>query len=147
MNPLENLEERVGMFLGQLGLTDAHQPNHVRLIKADGTTILVSCFEQDDNTWCRVAAIVLIHLEPSLEVVHRILQLNNNVLFGAFRLFGDRTLIFSATLHGPSLDLDGFEQTLHYAAHIAQTQGALLRPLAAAQSGAELMNEAAPCGS
>ena len=146
MKRLDNLEQRVNAFMGQLELGDAYRENGVSVIRSSDATLLVSCFSQDDSTWCRISAIMLLDLEPTLEVLHRILQLNNDVLMGGLRLFQDRTLVFSTTLQGDTLDGDSFAQALRYAAHVATVQGSLLRSLTHAQSGADLLQEAPPCG-
>jgi hypothetical protein len=128
-----------------MGLNIAHQPRGVSVVKSASAPILISCFEQDDTRWCRLAAIVLTELHPSLEVLHRILQLNNNVLLGSFRLFEDRTLVFSATLHGDNLDADAFATTLRYVASIADSHGPELVGMAQAHAGNALLRSP-PCG-
>jgi hypothetical protein len=147
MDLLDNLEERVETFLGQLGLETARVPHGVTVLRSRRATVLITTFPQDGTTWCRLAAIVLTDLEPTLSLLHRLLQLNNDVLMGGFRLFEDRTLVFSTTLQGDTLDHDSFARALRYVAHVADRFGPELRCLARGVEGAQLFGSATGCGS
>jgi hypothetical protein len=145
MTPLQNLEGRVEAFLGQLGLAEAFRPGGVTAVDAGDTVVLVTCFEQDDATWVRLAALVLTEVEPTVGLLHHLLQLNHDVLLGSFQLFEDRTLTFSATLHGHDLDPDAFARTLRYVAWIGGTSVRALAERAGGRSWPDARPEAAPC--
>lgn len=145
MDVVTMLEERVGTILGRLGLSAAHRPGGVTAVRTDTSVVLITCFEQDDDPWCRVSALVLSDLEPSLELLHRVHELNDDVLLGAFRLFQDRTLAFTATLHGDHVDHDALERTLRYVAHIADLHGPELQQLVGGRIGSQLLHGGPPC--
>lgn len=147
MDLLDILDERVETFLGRLGLERARVPHGVTVLRSRNASLLLTTFAQDGTTWCRIAAIVLTDLKPNLRLLHRLLQLNNDVLMGGFRLFEDRTLVYSVTLQGDTLELDSFTRTLRYVAHVADTYAPELRDVAAGLEGAELLGSFSGCGS
>ena len=103
--------------------------------------IQVESFEQDDETYCRFVAIVLKDFSPTLELLHRILRLNTEVLFGAFQLFEDGTLAFSATLLGNNLDFDEFEKTLRYTARVSDDYDDELQALGGGLRAEDVLHE------
>lgn len=145
MDALVNLEARVEAYLGQLGLAAAFRPGGVCTVDAGDTAVLVTCFVQDGQTWCRIAAVVLDDTEPTLGLLLRLLQLNHDVLLGAFQLFEDRTLAFSATLHGHNLDADTFATTLRYVAWVASTQALELLDVAGGRTWSDACSEGSRC--
>lgn len=145
MTPLANLEARVEAYLGQMGLEGAFRPGGVTTLDAGDVPVLITCFEQDDATWCRVAAVLLTDVAPTLALLHELLQRHHDVLLGAFQLFEDGTLAFSATLHGHNLDADAFSSTLRYVAHVASQQLRALQLVAPGTSWTDAPQEAPPC--
>ncbi len=116
---LKLLDERVTAYLGEMDLVPEQSEEGLHLFKYGSTVVMVSLFEQDDDTYCRFASIMLKEFEPSLELLQRVLRLNTEVLFGSFLLFEDGTLSFSATLLGNNLDYDEFDKTLRYVAQVS----------------------------
>ena len=102
---------------------------------------MISLFEDGEQTFCRFASIMLKDFEPSLELLHRILRLNTEVLFGSFLLFEDNTLSFSATLLGNHLDFDEFENTLQYVAKVSDDYDDELQVLGGGQRAEDVLNE------
>jgi len=100
MNRLQILEERVRAYLGEMGLDPEQSEDGLYLFKYGSTVVMISLFEETEDTFCRFASVMLKDFEPTLELLHRILRLNTEVLFGSFLLFEDNTLSFSATLLG-----------------------------------------------
>lgn len=119
MSAIQTLQERVESYLAQMELEPEKSDEGLYLFKYGSTVVMISLFEEEDQTFCRFASIMLKDFEPSLELLHRILRLNTEVLFGTFLLFEDNTLSFSATLLGNNLDLDEFEVTLRYVAKVS----------------------------
>lgn len=121
MLPIDNLEARVETYLGQLGLEGAFHARGISTIDAAGGALFVTCFEQEGETWCRIVAVALCGLTPTLELLHDLLRRNRDVLLGAWQLFDDGTVAFSVTLPGATLDPDGFAKAVRYAAWVAST--------------------------
>lgn len=121
MQPIDNLEARVETYLGQLGLEGAFRPRGVSCVDGSGGPVFVTCFEQSGETWCRLVAVALCGIEPTLAVLHDLLRRNRDVLMGAWQLFDDGTVAFSVTLPGATLDPDGFARALRYAAWVASS--------------------------
>jgi hypothetical protein len=119
MNRIEILSERVQTYLDEMQLSPEQADDGLYLFKYGSTVVMISLFEEGEDTYCRFASIMLKDFEPTLEMLHRILRLNTEVLFGAFLLFEDNTLSFSATLLGNHLDYDEFEKTLIYVAKVS----------------------------
>ena len=116
---MQLLDERVSAYLGEMDLVPEQSEEGLHLFKYGSTVVMISLFEQGEDTYCRFASIMLKEFGPSLELLQRILRLNTEVLFGTFLLFEDNTLSFSATLLGNHLDLDEFEKTLRYVAQVS----------------------------
>ena len=119
MDRLQVLEERVETYLGRMELEAEKTDERLYLFKYGSTIVMISLFADDDASYCRFASIMLRDFEPSLELLQRILRLNTEVLFGAFLLFEDNTLSFSATLLGEHLDFEEFDKTLRYLAEVS----------------------------
>lgn len=143
MTAVELLEARVEALLGQLGLAAAWQPGGVTAVDAGDAVVLITCFEAGDAVFCRVASLVLVDVEPSLELLHTLLQLDHDVLFGAFQLFEDRTLAFSTTLFGHNLDAEALSRALRYVAWVSTSHAPRLAALARGRAWGELREEAA----
>lgn len=119
MRRLVILEERVKAYLAEMDLDPGRATDGLYLFKYGSTVVMITMFEEGTETFCRFTAMVLKDFQPSLELLHRILRLNAEVLFGAFQLMEDSTLSFSATLLGNNLDFDEFEKTLRYVARVS----------------------------
>lgn len=139
MKTLEILEQRVETYLGQMGLEPIRTGEGPYLFRYGSTVVMLSLFEQADDTYCRFASVMLKDFEPSLELLHRILQLNTEVLFGAFLLFEDNTLSFSSTLLGNHLDFDEFEKTLIYVARVSDEYDDELQRLGGGKRAADVL--------
>ena len=119
MNVMDILAERVKAYLGEMELEPDQSEDGLYLFKYGSTVVMISLFEDGDDTFCRFASIMLKDFQPTLELLHKILRLNTEVLFGSFLLFEDNTLSFSATLLGNHLDFDEFQTTLRYVAKVS----------------------------
>jgi hypothetical protein len=141
MNRLEILTERVNNYLAEIGLTPEQAEEGLYLFKYGSTVVMISLFEESDDTFCRFASIMLKDFEPNLELLQRILRLNTEVLFGSFLLFEDNTLSFSATLLGNHLDFDEFETTLRYVAKVSDEYDDELQRLGGGQRAEDVLKE------
>lgn len=103
--------------------------------------MMLSLFESNEDTFCRFVSIVLKDVEPTLELLHRILKLNTEVLFGSFILFDDNTLSFSATVLGNNLDFDEFATTLRYVASISDDYDDVLQDLAGGERAEDFLDD------
>ena len=141
MNRMQILDERVKTYLAEMQLAPEQSEDGLYLFKYGSTVVMISLFEQDEQTFCRFASIMLKDFEPSLELLHRILRLNTEVLFGTFLLFEDNTLSFSATLLGNNLDFDEFEVTLNYVAKVSDDYDDELQALGGGQRAEDVLKE------
>jgi len=141
MNRMNILEERVKSYLAEMELSPEQSDDGLYLFKYGSTVVMISLFEDGEQTFCRFASIMLKDFEPSLELLHRILRLNTEVLFGSFLLFEDNTLSFSATLLGNHLDFDEFENTLQYVAKVSDDYDDELQVLGGGQRAEDVLNE------
>ena len=146
MTPLENLEARVEAWLGQQELV-GESADGLPVLRSELALVIPSCFAHDGAVWCRFTAIVLVDVEPSLPLLYRLLAMNNAALLGAFRLFEDRCLVYSATLPGATLDSDTFSFALRHVAAMADAHAPELRAVAGGRPAVQLTREEAPCGS
>ncbi len=141
MNRLQILEERVDAYLGEMNLSPEHSDDGLYLFKYGSTVVMISLFEDADETFVRFASVMLKDFEPSLELLQRILRLNTEVLFGSFLLFEDNTLSFSATLMGNHLDYDEFDKALRYVAKISDDYDDELQSLGGGQRAVDVLQE------
>lgn len=112
------LEDRISAFLIDMDLDPDRTGQGIFLFKHGSTVVMMSLFEQDDHLWVRFVATMLAGVTPSMGLLTRLLQLNTEVLLGAFLLFEDGTLAFSHTLLGDKLDFVEFEYALSYVAQV-----------------------------
>ena len=138
---MQLLEERVSAYLGQMDLVPDQSEDGLYLFKYGSTVVMISLFEEGEDTYCRFASIMLKDFEPSLELLHRILRLNTEVLFGSFLLFEDNTLSFSATLLGNHLDFDEFERSLRYVAKVSDDYDDELQNLGGGKRAQDVLQE------
>jgi hypothetical protein len=141
MESLKVLEEKVTTYLTEMELVSTRSEDGLHLFKYGSTVVMVSLFSERDDTYCRFASIMLKDFEPSLELLHRILRLNTEVLFGSFLLFEDNTLSFSATILGNHLDYDEFEKTLRYVARISDDYDDELQVLGGGKRAEDVLRE------
>ena len=141
MERLQILEERVKAYLAEMNLAPDRSEDGLYLFKYGSTVVMISLFQETDDTFCRFASIMLKDFEPSLEILHRILRLNTEVLFGTFLLFEDNTLSFSATLLGNHLDFDEFEKTLRYVAKVSDDYDDELQTLGGGKRAEDVLRE------
>lgn len=141
MEALKVLEEKVTAYLAEMELEATRSEDGLHLFKYGSTVVMVSLFAEDSVTYCRFASIMLKDFEPSLEILHRILRLNTEVLFGSFLLFEDNTLSFSATILGNHLDFDEFEKTLSYVARISDDYDDELQVLGGGKRAEDVLRE------
>lgn len=135
------LEERVSTYLAQMDLVPDQSEDGLYLFKYGSTVVMISLFEEGEDTYCRFASIMLKDFEPSLELLHRILRLNTEVLFGSFLLFEDNTLSFSATLLGNHMDYDEFERALRYVAKVSDDYDDELQALGGGKRASDVLQE------
>lgn len=140
MDRIGNLEARVETYLGQMDLEAEKTDEHLYLFKYGSTIVMISLFEDEEDSYCRFASIMLRDFEPSLELLQRILRLNTEVLFGAFLLFEDNTLSFSATLLGDHLDFEEFDKTLRYVAQVSDDYDDELQAIGGGQRAEDIMS-------
>jgi hypothetical protein len=141
MERLQVLEERVKAYLAEMGLEPEQSEDGLYLFKYGSTVVMISLFEEAEDTFCRFASIMLKDFEPTLELLHRILRLNTEVLFGSFLLFEDNTLSFSSTLLGNHLDFDEFEKTLRYVAKVSDDYDDELQTLGGGKRAEDVLRE------
>jgi hypothetical protein len=141
MSALQIVEERIHAYLGEMGLAPDETEQGLYLLKYGSTVVLISLFEQGEDTYVRFASILLKDFDPSMELLQRILRLNTEVLFGTFLLFEDSTLSFSATLLGNHLDYDEFSKTLAYVARVSDTYDDELQTLGGGPRAADVIRE------
>ncbi|MCB9665625.1 MAG: YbjN domain-containing protein [Alphaproteobacteria bacterium] len=144
MDPLDDLHDRLGTFLGALGLETAHRPGGVTAVQVDDVPVLLSGFVEDGATWLRLVALARVEVTPSVALLHHLTSLNRDLLVGAFQLFEDGTIGVSATLPGGMLDAHTLERVLRYVGGVAARErpafialggGAPWRPDAPASPG------------
>lgn len=141
MDQLALLEDRVKGYLTDMGLDLDASEDGLYLFKYGSTVVMISLFAAEEETFCRIVSIVLKDVDPTLELLHRILRLNTEVLFGSFLLFDDNTLSFSATLLGNHLDFEEFETSLRYVAQVSDDYDELLQDLAGGDRAEDLLHE------
>lgn len=140
-NRLQLLEEKVDSYLGQMDLSPEHSEEGLYLFKYGSTVVMISLFEESEDTYVRFASVMLKDFSPSLELLQRILRLNTEVLFGSFLLFEDNTLSFSATLLGNNMDFPEFDKTLRYVARVSDDYDDQLQELGGGQRASDVLEE------
>lgn len=140
---LMDLEEKVLTYLSRMGLVVEHADDDIYLFKYGSTVVMVSLFEDDGDTYVRFASTLLKDFDLSIELMTRLLRLNNEVLFGAFLLFEDNTISFAATLLGEHLDFEELAKTLRYVAKVSDDYDDVLQKLAGGKKAIDILSEEA----
>lgn len=141
---LRDLADRVSAYLVRLDLDPDRSPEGIFMLRYGSTVVMLSLFEDGDQTFVRMASTMLAGVEPKLELVTRILRLNTEVLFGAFLLFEDDTVSFTHTLLGDQLDFEEFKFTLAYVARVSDEHDEALQALAGGERAEELLDADEP---
>jgi hypothetical protein len=141
MGQLEELDGTVQKYLTEMGLSPVQSNDGLYLFKYGSTVVMVSLFEENTDTYCRFASIMLKDFEPSLELLHHLLRLNTEVLFGSFLLFEDNTLSFSSTLLGGHMDFPEFQKTLSYVAKVSDDYDDQLQTMGGGKRAQDVLNE------
>ena len=58
MNRLQILEERVRAYLGEMELSPEQSEDGLYLFKYGSTVVMISLFEEREDTFCRVASVI-----------------------------------------------------------------------------------------
>ncbi len=138
---IERLAGIVQAYLAEMKLEPEKTENGLYLFKYGSTVVMISLFEDKEDSFCRFASIVLKDFQPTLQLLHRILRLNTEVLFGAFLLFEDNTLSFSATVLGNHLDFNEFEKTLRYVAKVSDDYDDILQNLGGGMRAHDILRD------
>ncbi len=138
---LERLADRVSDFLVRLDLDPDRNHEGLFLLKYGSTAIMISLFEDGDQTYVRFASALLSGVRPQLDLVTRILRLNTEVLFGSFLLFEDDTLSFTHTLLADRVDFDTFAHALRYVARVSDDHDEELQSLAGGKRAEDVLAE------
>lgn len=138
---LAELENRVLTYLTRMGLSVESSDDEIYLFKYGSTVVMVSLFDDEGDTYVRFASTLLKDFELSIELMTKLLRLNNEVLFGAFLLFEDNTISFAATLLGDNLDFEELAKTLRYVAKVSDDYDDILQTLAGGKKAIDILNE------
>lgn len=138
---LQELEEKVLAYLSRMGLVVERSEDDIYLFKYGSTVVMVSLFEDEGDTYVRFASTLLKDFDLSIELMTRLLRLNNEVLFGAFLLFEDNTISFAATLLGDTLDFEELAKTLRYVARVSDDYDDVLQRIAGGKKASDLLDE------
>lgn len=133
----------VEAYLARMGLTTHATQDGLYMFRFGSTAVVISLLQDDEqkHTFVRFSATTLSDFEPTMELVREVLRLNAEVLFGAFLVFPDNTLSFSATLLGDKMDFEEFETALEYVAQVSDDTDDLLQELAGGHRAQDLLEE------
>jgi len=140
---LIELERKVLSYLKRMDLNVDTSDDEIYLFKYGSTVVMVSLFEDEGDTYVRFASTLLKDFDFSVELMTRLLRLNNEVLFGAFLMFQDNTISFAATLLGDNLDFEELSKTLRYVAKISDDYDDVLQSLAGGKKAIDILEEEA----
>ncbi len=141
MDQLRNLQERILSYLCQVGLAATSFDDGPIVLKSADAVLFVAPFAHGADTFCRIAAVALTEVEPTVAVLQRVLKANTEALLGSVLLFETGTVAASVSLLGNHLDFDEFHSTLLYVAQAADRLGPELRALGGGNLGAALLRE------
>ncbi len=142
--PREPITVRIDGFLLRLGVDSEVSPDGFRSLRLGSTVVIVSTFEDNGHAFVRLAAIVLLEAHTSLDLLLRILRLNNDAKLGAFQLFDDQTVAFTHTLIADHLDFEDFDVALRYVARVGDDHDEALQALAGGERAEDTMSRPEP---
>ena len=136
------LAERVDALLLEAGLESDVSAGGFWSLRFGSTVLILSVFEHEGRGYVRMAAVVLVGAQPTLDLLSRLLRLNNAVLFGSFQLFDDATVAFTHTIPGDPLDFPTFDAALRYVARVGDDHDEELQALAGGERAEDVLGEA-----
>jgi hypothetical protein len=143
MGPLELLDARIDAQLGQLDLGAAARPGRMKLLRTEHAVIVISAFAQDNLVMCRLAAVLLADVDPSLDLLHRLFRANTELTMGTLQLFEDRTVVLVITLPDSALDGETFPWAIRYLAQRADALAPALQATARGRTGSQILERSA----
>ena len=141
-NGMSALSDRVTEFLVEMGLAPEGPEQGPFMFRFGSTVVMVCLFEHGGDVYVRIASVLLKDFRPTLDLVTRILRLNTEVLLGAFLLFEDDTLSFSATLLGDDLSPTPFRKTVEYVARVSDEYDDELQAIAGGSRAEDILRDA-----
>ena len=126
-------------WLHRLGVTTEGNVGRPWWVRFGDTVVAVDIVEDGNDAYARVAALVTVRTKPSLDLLTRVLDLNNMVLMGAFRVLDNGTLAFSCTQPLRESSFDSFQDALEYVVHVAERYSEELLSLGGGEPGKTLL--------
>jgi hypothetical protein len=139
---LDAFAAQVDGWLLQRGLAGDVSPDGFWLARFGSTVVMLSLFEDEGRLHLRFCSVLVSGAQTSLDLVLRLLRLNNEVLFGAFQVFDDQTLAFTHTVVAEGLSEAAFHATLLYVARVADDHDEELQALAGGQRAEDVLEVA-----
>jgi hypothetical protein len=140
---MADLNDRIESFLAQLGQEPVPAEDGLYLLRYGSTALAIRTLVEVNSgiQFLRLSAATLSDFEPSAVLVREILQLNAEVLFGAFVVYADNTLCFRVTLPAANLSFEDFEMALAYVARISDEYDDILQALAGGNRASDLFTQ------
>lgn len=136
---MEPLVDRISDLLVQMDIDPEPTEDGVFLVRYGSTVVLISNFTRGNQSYVRLAAVVILGFRPKLELLTRLLRLNSHVLMGSFQLFEDESICFTHTLLADGLNLETFRHSLDYVGRVADDHDEALQALAGGERMEELL--------
>ena len=108
-------------------------------VRYGDSVVAIDIVEDGNDAYARVAALITVRTKASMDLLSRVLELNNMVLMGAFRVLDNGTLAFSCTQPLRDSGFDGFQNALEYVVHVAERYSEELLALGGGEPGKTLL--------
>ncbi len=141
---LDQLSATVDEFMLRLGVDSDVTADGFWSARFGSTVVLISVFEDEGHAYVRLASIVLVGAQTTLDLLSRLLRLNSEARFGAFQLFDDQTIAFTHTFSGEQLSFPVFEGALRYVARVGDDHDEELQSLVGGERAEDVIGEPLP---
>ncbi|MED5373106.1 MAG: YbjN domain-containing protein [Myxococcota bacterium] len=139
--PVTDLHALIDAYLERMELEPHASEDGLYMLRYGSTAVVIRTLRDSETgkRFVRFSAATLIDFEPSELLLEEVLRLNNEVLFGSFKVFPDNTLSFSATIYGDHMDFEEFETALTYVIRISDEYDDILQALAGGDRASDLL--------
>jgi hypothetical protein len=139
--PNTDLHALIEGYLARMEMAAKATDDGVYMLRYGSTAVVMRLIQDTvtDKRFVRFSAATLSDFDVTDVLLREVIRLNNEVLFGSFRLFEDHTLSFSTTILADHLDFEEFETALTYVLRISDEYDDILQALVGGNRATDLL--------
>ena len=139
--PTTDLHDLIEGYLARMEMHAKATDDGIYMLRYGSTAVVMRLIQDTvtEKRFLRFSAATLSDFDVTDVLLREVIRLNNEVLFGSFRLFADHTLRFSTTILADHLDYEEFETALTYVLRISDEYDDVLQALVGGNRATDLL--------